>query len=114
MSTRPPSSRLEAQRAQQGHLLGAFAREAVYAGALVLAGASVLYVCILLPSRLKTDRLREQRDELKAEKAQLEKEVADLRAEAKALESDPWAIERALRRRLGFLRPNEHVLKARS
>jgi cell division protein FtsB len=111
--SRPPSSRLEAQR-QQAYWATAFLREAVHAGALVLAGASVLYVCILLPSRLKTDRLREQRDELKAEKAQLEKEVQDLRAEAKALESDPWAIERALRRRLGFLRPGEHVLKARS
>src|SRR4051812_18991114 len=105
MSTRPPSSRLEAQRAQAHPLLGAFARETLYAGALVLAGASVLYVCVLLPSRLKTDRLREQRDELKTEKAQLEKEVADLKSEARSLETDPWAVERALRRRLGFLRP---------
>lgn len=112
MATRPPSSRLEAQR---GHpLLGAFAREVLHAGALVLAGASVLYVCVLLPSRLKTDRLREQRDELKTERSHLEKDVADLKAEARALDRDPWAVERALRRRLGFLRPGEHVLKARA
>ena len=113
MSSRPPSSRLEAQRAAHP-LLGAFARETLHAAALVLAGASALYVCVLLPSRLKTDRMREQRDELRNERAALEKEVADLKAEARALESDPWAVERALRRRLGFLRPGEHVLRARS
>ena len=113
MSTRPPSSRLEAPRASQP-LLSAFAQEALHGGALLLAGASVLYVCVLLPSRLKTDRLREQRDALAVEKTALEKEVSDLKAEARGLETDKWAVERALRRRLGFLRPGEHVLKTRS
>jgi len=113
MTTRPKSSRLEAQRPGASPLAGAFAREALHALALVLAGASVLYACILLPSRLKTESLRRQRDDLKAEKTRLEKDVSDLRAEARALETDPWAVERALRRRLGFLRPGEHVLKTR-
>jgi len=113
MSGRPGSSRLEAQRASTPVVRAAL-REGTYAAALVLAGASVLYICVLLPSRLKTDSLREQRDHLRTEKAQLEKEVEDLRCEARALDSDPWAIERALRRRLGFLRPGENVLKGRS
>ncbi len=113
MSGRPGSSRLSAQRGPTP-LVRAALREGMYAAALVLAGASVLYACILLPCRLKTDRLREQRDQLKAEKAQLEKEIAELREETRALDSDPWAVERALRRRLGFLRPGEHVLKAKA
>jgi predicted nuclease with TOPRIM domain len=112
MSARPGSSRLEAQRAPSHSVVHALLREGLYAGALVLAGASVLWVCVLLPTRLKTERLREQRDALRHEKEQLEKEVADLKAESEALEHDPWAVERALRRRLGFLRPGEHVLKS--
>jgi cell division protein FtsB len=113
MRARTGSSRQNAQRATTP-IVRAALREGIYAAALVLAGASVLYACILLPSRMKTDRLRAQRDQLKAEKAQLDREVEELRAEARALDSDPWAVERSLRRRLGFLRPGEHVLKERS
>jgi hypothetical protein len=62
---------------------------------------------------LKTEKLRDQRDALLVEKGGLEKEVASLRTESKALETEPWAVERALRRRLGFLRPGERVLARR-
>jgi len=106
---RPGSSWLEAQA--ENSSLRAATREGLYAAALVLAGASVLYICVLLPSRLKTDQLRTQRDALKTKKEALEKDVKDLVDEARSLETDHWAVERALRRRLGFLRPGESVLK---
>jgi cell division protein FtsB len=104
------SSRLEAVR-KTPSLGRAIAREGAYGLALVLAGASILYLCVLLPSRLKTERIRDRRDELKVEKAKLESELDGLRAETRALETEPWAVERALRRRLSFIRPGERVLK---
>lgn len=110
MTTRrgKPSARLE--RVPQTSGFHAVAREGLHFLALVLAGASLLYVAVLLPSRIKTDRLRDRRDALAREKDQLEREVEGLAAEARALDTDPWAIERALRRRLRFLRPGERVL----
>ena len=86
------SSRLEAVR-KSPSLGRAVAREGAYALALVLAGASILYLCVLLPSRIKTERLRDRRNELRGEKTKLESELDGLRAETRALETEPWAVE---------------------
>jgi len=89
----------------------AFARELGHALLLVAAGAATLYLGAYLPSRLKTDALRARNVALHKERDKLAAEVKELRAEARALDQDPWAVERALRRKLGFLRPGERVLK---
>jgi hypothetical protein len=89
----------------------ALAREAAHAFLLVAAGASALYVLAYLPSRLKTDSLRTRCLALRAEKEKVSSELDAIRAQTKGLEQDRWAVERALRRSLGFLRPGERVLK---
>lgn len=100
-----------ASRKGEGSPFSALARETAHAALLVAAGASALYVLAYLPSRLKTETLRARRDALQVEKAKLTTELLAIRAESRALEDDPWAVERALRRRLGYLRPGERVLK---
>lgn len=89
----------------------ALARELGHALLLVLAGASLLYVLAYLPSRLKTDALRARCVALHHDRDKVAAELAVLRAETRGLDEDPWAVERALRRQLNFLRPGERVLK---
>jgi hypothetical protein len=85
-------------------------REAAHGAALIAAAGAVLWVTVLLPSRLKTERIDEQRLALLAETKDLEKEVRDLEAETRALDQDPYEMEKVLRARLGFLRPGERVV----
>ncbi|MGE0709774.1 MAG: septum formation initiator family protein [Planctomycetota bacterium] len=81
---------------------------AYLAGLLVTAGVAY-YVLILLPSRLQTDELRRRHERAFAEGKAIEAEISTLERDAAALEHDPWAVERALRSRLVFLRPGERV-----
>jgi cell division protein FtsB len=55
-------------------------------------------------------QVRDTLREAELERAALRREVADLRAAASALESDPFAIERAIRERLRFAKPDETLV----
>jgi cell division protein FtsB len=88
----------------------ALAEVAYLAGLLVAAGA-IYSTLVLLPSKLKTRDLVVQREALATEVEGLERSIAVLRRDASALHDDAWVVERALRRRLGFLRPGESVFR---
>jgi cell division protein FtsB len=85
--------------------------EVAYLAALLLAAGALYSALVLLPSKLKTRELRERRDALREEVADVRRSTDALRRDARALHADAWMVERALRRRLGFLRPNERVFR---
>lgn len=86
-------------------------REVAYLAALLLAAGALYSALVLLPSKLKTRELRARRDALVSEVEDLRGSIADLERDTLALRDDPWSVERALRRRLGYLRPGERVLR---
>ncbi|MCO5169395.1 MAG: septum formation initiator family protein [Planctomycetes bacterium] len=86
-------------------------QEVAYLAALLLTAGALYSALVLLPSKLKTRELRTRRDALAAEVGDLRGSIAALERDARALREDPWSIERALRRRLGFLRPGERVFR---
>ena len=88
----------------------AAAREVLYVASLLLSAGGLYALLVLLPGRLRTDEMRAQRDALEAEVRHLEGTVRELEQERVALHDDPWVVERALRRRLGWLRTQERVL----
>lgn len=85
--------------------------EVAYLAALLLAAGALYSALVLLPSKLKTRELRARRDALVVEVKDLRASIADLERDARALRDDPWSVERALRRRLGYLRPGERVFR---
>jgi len=79
----------------------------------VVAVATCAYaLCILWPQAQRTQTLDERVGGLRAEVAETRAERDRLEAEALALESDPYAVERALRERLRYVRPGEQLLAA--
>ncbi len=84
--------------------------------ALLLAAA--LVVAALVYVAFNSDagigswlRLRAELRESQAQNANLRAEIATLEAEAKALERGGFAIERAIREQLGFVRADETLLR---
>jgi cell division protein FtsB len=76
--------------------------------ALVLLFGSVLMVLTgLLPNHRKLERLKTRKERLVQEILWLQKENERLCKEIAALRTDPWFIERVLRARFGFSRPEE-------
>jgi cell division protein FtsB len=88
-------------------------REAVYLAGLLATAGTLYTVLVLLPSRMKTGSLRDRHDALAHEVEETRKGTAELRKEAAALRDDPWVVERALRQRLGYLRPGERVFQTK-
>lgn len=86
-------------------------REVAYLGALLVAAAALYSGLVLLPSKLKTRDLLARRDALTREVQGLRGSIDLLRRDTQALHDDAWCVERALRRRLGFLRPGERVFR---
>lgn len=86
-------------------------REVAYLGALLVAAGALYSGLVLLPSKLKTRDLLQRRDALAREVEGLRGSIDLLRRDTQALHDDAWSVERALRRRLGFLRPGERVFR---
>ena len=89
-------------------------REAAYVSALLLSAGLVYFGFVLLPSRLQTAELRADHQKLVEEIDDLRDSIATLRRDTQALEDDPWVVERAIRGRLGYLRPGERVFRSGS
>ena len=104
MTPHPPSART--QRVATRHLK---IRDVLTLAALLTGAAAAFSLLILLPTTLQTRELRARRDALAQEVETLQRSIETLDREAQALHDDPWAVERALRRRLGYLRPDERV-----
>ena len=86
--------------------------EAAYLCCL-LATAGVLYaLLVFLPGKMQTRELSAQRDRIGQEVRALRDAMAVAQRDTQALFSDPWSVERALRGRLGYLRPGERVSRA--
>ena len=79
-------------------------------GLLATAG-SFYFGLVLLPSKLRTEDLQARRDAVQTEVEGLEASIEELKRDTRALEDDPWVVERALRARLGYLRPGERVYR---
>ena len=77
-------------------------------GLLVGAGSLALIVTTVAPHRRKTIEFVARAERIEREVELLREENARLEAEITALESDPWIVERELRRRASFLRVGEH------
>jgi cell division protein FtsB len=87
-------------------------REAAYVTGLLLSAGAVYFGFILLPSQLQTAELRADHQQMVEEIDELRDSIATLRRDTQALEDDAWVVERALRGRLGYLRPGERVFRA--
>lgn len=96
----PPEQRRRAALQELAYLVG-----------MLLTAGALYSALVLLPSKLKTRELRARRDALLTEVKDLRASIADLERDARALRDDPWSVERALRRRLGYLRPGERVFR---
>jgi cell division protein FtsB len=80
-----------------------------------LVGAAVIFAAIDGDSGLRNWwRLRADLDEARARIALLREEVGSRRDAAHSLERDEFAIERAIRERLEYVRPGETLVKLRS
>lgn len=101
-----PARRLPSARVRRRAAL----REGMYVLSLLLAAGGLYTLLVLLPGRLRTDELRAHRDAVAAEVSHLEESIKILERDTAALEHDRWVVERALRKRLGYLRPGERVV----
>ena len=108
----PSVSVSDSRRVQARKLLRRAAlREAAYLVGLLATAAVVYGVLVLVPSKMKTRDVVEQHAEVSRGVAELKRVNASLKADAQALHEDPWTVERALRGRLGYLRPGERVFR---
>ena len=110
MSSRRISRRFQAPRLRRRAAL----REGLYLGALLVTAGTIYAALVLLPSRMKTGSLGDRRAALAAEVEQTRAHTQELERESAALRDDPWLVERALRQRLGYLRPGERVFQTRA
>ncbi len=79
---------------------------------LLTVGSLAIIATTVAPHRRKTQEFRARAAQLEAEVEQLDAENARLEAEIAAIGTDPFIVERELRRRTGFLRPGEHRFAA--
>ena len=80
-----------------------------------LVGAALVFAAIDGESGLRTWwRLRADLDEARGRIAMLRDEVGSRRDAATSLEQDEFAIERAIRERLEYVRPGETLVRMRS
>jgi len=85
-------------------------RSLTYTTLLLLAGTAFIIPTSLLPAR---DRNRVLRAEVQALEAEVEaggRELAELQAEQEALRSDPYLVERLLRRDYRWVAPGDLVI----
>jgi len=108
---RAPTPRTSRRLASPRTRRRAAAREIGYLAGLLATAGAVYGGLVLLPSKLRTRELRAERDTLQRELEDARDRIDRLERDTKALASDPWTIERALRTRLGHLRPGEHVFR---
>ena len=79
-----------------------------------LVGAALVFAAIDGESGLRTWwRLRADLDEARGRIAMLRDEVGSRRDAATSLEQDEFAIERAIRERLEYVRPGETLVRMR-
>jgi len=80
-----------------------------------LVGAAVIFAAIDGDSGLRTWwRLRADLDEARGRIELLREEVGSRRDSAHSLEQDEFAIERAIRERLEYVRPGETLVRTHS
>src|SRR5438552_752374 len=72
----------------------------------VALGAALLYYAAIVPNARRAEQLERRGYALEREVADSAGQVARLRREVTALESDPYAIERALKKKRHALRPD--------
>lgn len=84
-------------------------REVAYLTGLLLSAGVSYWVLILLPSRIHTQELRARTEQARAEVRATEERIARTQRDTAALRDDPYLVERALRKRLGYLAPGERV-----
>ncbi len=89
-------------------------REALYLTALLATAGTAYFGFVLLPNKLRTADLAADHKALTKETTDLRDSIADLRRDTAALNDDPWVVERALRGRLGYLRPGERIFRSGS
>jgi hypothetical protein len=77
----------------------------LYLTGLALA-ATLLYYSAILPNARRAERLERRAHVLEREVATTAEVVEQLRGEVRALQSDPYTIERTLKRRMKTLRPD--------
>ena len=78
----------------------------------VLLAAALIYISVDRGAGLSTwMRDRAALADSEAEIARLEAEIVQLKAEVQRLEGDPFAIERAIREDLGWLRESESLVR---
>ena len=87
-------------------------REALYLTALLAAAGTAYFGFVLLPSKLRTHELLATHQTLTEDVEALKGSIAELRRDTSALQEDAWVVERALRGRLGYLRPGERVFRS--
>jgi len=78
---------------------------------LLSVGLALAYLAVLLPNRLKTERLRAKRDLACEDVKSIKGEVDRLAREIEAAQGDPWFVEHRLRDELGYLKPGEQVFE---
>ncbi len=80
-------------------------------GTTALAVAALAIVGFGGQSLTRVWQMKHEVESLEREIAGLRAEIGELRTEADSLSSDPEAIEKIARERLGFVKPGERVLK---
>ena len=89
-------------------------REALYLTALLATAGTAYFGFMLLPSKLRTSEFEATHQALTEDVEALKESITALHHDRAALEEDAWVVERALRGRLGYLRPGERVFRAGS
>ena len=84
-------------------------REVAYLTGLLLSAGLSYWILILLPSRLHTQELRARTEQARADVRATQERIARTQRDTAGLADDPYLIERALRKRLGYLAPGERV-----
>jgi cell division protein FtsB len=114
MTTPTKTPRSASNRNPRARQRRAALREALYLTALLATAGTAYFGFALLPSKLQTADLEANHQALTQEVGDLRESITELRRETVALHDDPWVVERALRGRLGYLRPGERVFRSGS
>ena len=111
MTQRTPRSGSNRHKDQTRQRRRAALREALYVLALLSIAGAAYFGFVLFPSKLRTRELQAQHEALARETEALQESIDTLNRDTRALNDDPWVVERALRGRLGYLRPGERVYR---
>ncbi len=111
MTQSTPRSGSSRQQAQNRQRRRAAIREALYVLAMLSVAGAAYFGFVLFPNKLRTQDLRADHDAVVSDVVDLQESIATLRRDTRAMNDDPWVVERALRGRLGYLRPGERVFR---